>query len=108
MLQAPPDRHLQIFHHLKCLYAEGAGESYKIVDAAFKLNPGEISEPIEVRKGFAIIEPIEFQPIDEKKFEEEKGDFRNKILSMKKMKSLEDWFKKASASTSLAVDLDMI
>lgn len=89
-------------------YIEGVGESFKIVDRAFGLKLGEISKPIEVRSGFALIEPVEFQFIDEEKFEAEKDDYRNKALTVKKMKALEDWFRNARAETTLNVDLGQI
>lgn len=89
-------------------YIEGVGESYKMVANAFGLERGEISKPIKVRKGFALIEPIEFLLINEKKFEKEKEDYRIKVLSVKKMKALENWFSKIRADSSLAVDLDTI
>ncbi len=89
-------------------YIAGIGESYAIVDDAFKLKPGEISKPIEVRKGCALIEPVGFRLIDEKKFEKEKDTYRNKILAAKKMRALQDWLSKAGANTILNVDLDRI
>jgi len=89
-------------------YIKGVGESYGVVSFAFTLKPGEISEPIEVRKGFVLIEPISFFYIDIEKFEKEKADYRSKVLSVKKMKALEDWFQKRNKDSSLAVDLDML
>lgn len=89
-------------------YIGGVGESYKIVDNACKLKIGQMSEPIEVRKGSALIEPAEIQSIDKEKFESKKENYRNKVLSTKKMKALEDWFEKAKGSASLEVDLDSL
>ena len=89
-------------------YIEGVGESLKIVDRAFSLKLGEISKPIEVRSGFALIEPVEFQFIDEEKFEAEKDDYRNKVLTVKKMRALEDWFRNARTDTTLNVNLDQL
>ena len=89
-------------------YIEGVGESYQIVTNAFKLKIGELSGPIKARKGFVLIEPVEFLLIDEEKFEKEKEDHRNKVLSAKKMEALEDWFAKIRVTSSLNVDLDRI
>ncbi|MGB2706354.1 MAG: SurA N-terminal domain-containing protein, partial [Candidatus Omnitrophota bacterium] len=89
-------------------YIEGIGESYAIVDDAFKLKKDEISKPIEVRKGYALIEPVGFHSIDEEKFEKEKDTYRNKVLAAKKMKALQDWFLKQRANSTLTVDLDRI
>lgn len=89
-------------------YVGGAGESYKIVDTAFALKVGDISKPVEVRKGFAIIEPVDFLFIDEEKFESDKDVYKNKILAVKKMKALQSWLAKISAASSLNVRLDRI
>ncbi|MEE9500188.1 MAG: SurA N-terminal domain-containing protein [Candidatus Omnitrophota bacterium] len=89
-------------------YIEGVGESYKIVANAFKLKLGELSRPIKARKGFALIEPIKFLLIDEEKFEKEKEDYRNKVLSIKKIKALDDWLAKIKVNSSLNVDLDRL
>lgn len=89
-------------------YIAEIGESYKPIDIAFTLKREGISKPIEVRKGFAIIEPFELQFIDKGKFEKEKEEYRNKVFSAKKMKALADWFKKEKANSTLNVDLDKI
>jgi len=89
-------------------YIEGIGESYAIVDDAFKLKAGEISKPIGVRKGYALIEPVGFHLMDEEEFEKEKDDYRNRLLAIKKMKALRGWFSKTGAGTTLNVDLDKI
>ncbi|MFH1593472.1 MAG: SurA N-terminal domain-containing protein [Candidatus Omnitrophota bacterium] len=89
-------------------YIEGIGEAYGVIDSAVKLKINEISNPIEVRKGYALIELLEIQLIDEKKFEEEKEEYRNKLLSIKKMRALEEWLKKMRENSTLNVDLGSI
>ena len=89
-------------------YVEGIGESYNIIDSAFRLKLGEISKPLKVRKGSALIESLELLAIDEEKFEKDKENYKNKVLSVKKIKALENWFDKAKANSSLNVDLDRI
>jgi peptidyl-prolyl cis-trans isomerase D len=89
-------------------YIEGVGESYRIVTSAFKLKKGELSRPIKARKGFVIMEPMDFLLVDDEKFEKEKEDYGNKALATKKMKALEDWFTKIKANSSLSVDLNRI
>jgi len=89
-------------------YIEGIGEAYQVVDEAFKLKPGAISEPIESRRGFIIIEPFEFQGVDEKKFREDKESYKNKYIAFKKMKAFEAWSENMKANSSLNVDLDSI
>lgn len=89
-------------------YIEGVGESYELVDKAFNLKIGEVSKPIGIRKGFALIEPVKLQFIDEEEFQKEKESYREKALSMKKIKALEEWFKGAKAGALLAVDFDKL
>ncbi|UCD55327.1 MAG: peptidylprolyl isomerase [Candidatus Omnitrophota bacterium] len=89
-------------------YIEEVGESYKIVTDAFKLKPGELSRPIKARKGFVLVEPIKFLLIDEEKFEKEKENYRNKVLSIKKLKAIDDWLAKIKAASSLDVDLEKL
>ena len=87
-------------------YIKTVGESYKTIDEAFKLKVGEVSPPIEVRKGFALIEPVEFRFIKEEVFEKEKASYRNKVLVFKKVRAFEEWFSNADAE--LEINLDVI
>jgi hypothetical protein len=89
-------------------YIEGVGESRKLVDEAFKLEIGELSRPIGIRKGLALIEPIEFQFISEEEFEKEKENYKKKALFRKQMKVLGEWFTKAKSDSSLIADLGKI
>jgi len=89
-------------------YIEEVGEAHSVIGEALKLKEGEVSKPIPVRKGFVLVEPIGFLPINTKDFEKEKDDYENRLLSTKKMKAIEDWFNKANLSTSLNVDLNKI
>jgi len=89
-------------------YIEGVGEAYEIVDKAFEAGKGAMSGPIEVRKGFVIMQPVEIKKIDKEKFEEEKEEYRNKVLSVKKMKALQDWLNEARTESTLYVDPDTL
>ncbi|OGW76132.1 MAG: hypothetical protein A2Z72_01225 [Omnitrophica bacterium RBG_13_46_9] len=89
-------------------YVQGVGESYEITEDAFALGAGKTSAPIQTRKGFVLIEPLEFQFIDEGKYEMEKENYRDKILAAKKMKALQDWLSESAAGSFLNVNLDKI
>ncbi|GEM_PF-994998 len=89
-------------------YIEEIGESYAIVDEAFKLEKGAISGPIKVRKGYALIEPAAFLLINEDEFSKEKDSYRDKLLSAKKTKALRSWLMKAGADSVLNVNLEQI
>ncbi len=89
-------------------YIEDVGESYELVNIAIDIGVGEISKPLKTRKGFALLEPIEIQFVKEETFQTEKEGYQSKVLSVKKMKALEDWFNSAKAGTSLEIDLDRL
>jgi len=89
-------------------YIEGIGEGRVLVNKAFEMKPGEVSRPIQIRKGFALIEPIEFEYMDEETFEEVKETYKNKALSQKNMQFFSEWFERAKKGTSLTVDLDKL
>ena len=79
-------------------------ETYKIVEMAFKLKPGQVSNPIEIKNGFAIIEPMEFKFINEGEFEKEKENYKNKALSIKKMGIFDNWLKSIAINYSFDAD----
>lgn len=89
-------------------YIEGVGEANELVDKAFQLEVGQVSEPIETRRGFALIEPIEFELMDEEEFEKEKEAYRARALAVKRAEAFAAWLDKAKTQTSLNIDLDKI
>jgi len=87
---------------------EGAGASAPLWDAASGLEVGAFSAPIETERGFAIIEPLEFQKIDESVFAKEKDVFTNKVLAAKRERAVDEWFKGVAAKTTLSINLDEV
>lgn len=65
-------------------YIEGLGASDQLWLAAKLLKDGETSEILSLPSGFFIIRIKGRTPIDEKKFESEKAEFREKLLLQKK------------------------
>lgn len=65
------------------------------VEAALKLHPGEISEPIRTRLGFHILKVIDVQPARQKTFDEARNDIAIDLANQKR----------ASAVQRLIVDL---
>jgi len=74
-------------------YLEGIGEAFPLTDAAIKLKPGEISSPVETRRGAVIFKVAEVQKSDEEKFKKEKGDYAKKVLEAKKLAAIEKWLR---------------
>ncbi|NQT22969.1 MAG: SurA N-terminal domain-containing protein [Candidatus Omnitrophica bacterium] len=85
-------------------YLEEVGEAYDILDSIFKKEVGVISHPFETRKGFMLARLDAFQKIDEKKLEEEKEEYRKKVLTSKKAQALQKWFTNISKDAQLIVD----
>lgn len=85
---------------------EGLGDSSRITDAALKLKPGEVSNPVETKEGFAIFVVTGSQKADEEKFKTEKADYSRKALEVKKNRYLEDWLRSLEKANALNIDLN--
>ena len=82
-------------------YVKGIGQSKEFKDEAFSYKEGGISSAIKAPKGYCILKIEEFKPIDKKKFEEEKEDFRKKCLEEKKTEIFDAWFKNLKEEADL-------
>lgn len=83
---------------------EGIGETYQIVENAFRLKPKEVSEPIKIKNDFMIIEPIEFKSLDEAEFKKTKEDYKNKALLTKKARFFDNWLKSVPINYSIDIE----
>lgn len=86
-------------------YLEGIGEASNIADEIVKLQPQEISAPIDTRKGVLICKVIDIQGFDEERFKAEKEVYAKKALEDKKNKFLEARLKKLESASALKIDL---
>lgn len=82
---------------------EGIGQTFKIVETAFNLKEGNALNPIEIKDGFVIIEPVEFQPINTDEFEKEKEDYRENALAIKRMRIFDNWIKDIAVNYSFDI-----
>jgi len=86
-------------------YIEGIGASDSFWTEAQRLKGDEPSGVISLSSGFYIIKPKEKTPLDEKRFQAEKNEFKEKLLLQKKQdyfnKFLEDLIKKSGANSKL-------
>lgn len=73
-------------------YVQEIGPAKEFIDLAFFLKPGEISKPLKTIQAWAILAPIEFQPIDEGKYIEEKEKFKENLLANKKLDAFNKYF----------------
>jgi len=70
-------------------------ESREAMSKAFSMDVGEIAGPLEGRNGVYIIQLVEREKFDDKKFaedEEEKNKIRNQILKQKQQKIYDAWY----------------
>ena len=61
------------------------------IKEAFTYAVGDTSPVITTQRVSCIVKLTDFKPIEEAKFEEEKGKFREKITDLKRSQSLEKW-----------------
>lgn len=72
-------------------YAPGVPGDREFYNVALALDPGELSEPILGKNGAYLLEVVEKIPVDEKKFEEEKEEFKEQLTDQKARMLTEDW-----------------
>lgn len=80
-------------------YIEGIGSSDKFWTSAQELKEKDISEIIEMPTGFYITKLKSKMPVDEKKFQEEKKGFTQKLLEEKKQEHFEKILKELKNKT---------
>jgi len=85
-------------------YVEGIGEAFPLTDAAVKLKPGEISPPVETRRGAVIFKVAEVQKSDEEKFKKEKEEYAKKARETKKIAILEKWLRQLELANRAIID----
>lgn len=73
-------------------YIEAIGPSEDFTNKVFDINVGDISRPLKIQKGYAIIRLDNLKPIDEEKFQKEKSDFTKTLLDKKKQEKFKAWF----------------
>lgn len=88
----------------KADYIEGIGEAEKLADAASKLQTGQISSPVETRRGFLIFKVAEVQAYSDENFAKEKDEIAKTVLVRKKNKALEEWLRGLESQTRLNIN----
>ena len=73
-------------------YIETIGPSEDFTSKAFDINVGDISSPVKIQKGYAIIRLNNLKPIDEETFQKEKEDFTKTLLNNKNQEKFKTWF----------------
>ena len=73
-------------------YIETIGPSGDFTSKAFDINVGDISSPVKIQEGYAIIRLNNLKPIDEETFQKEKEDFTKTLLNNKNQEKFKTWF----------------
>jgi parvulin-like peptidyl-prolyl isomerase len=67
------------------------GNDYDFINELFKLQNGQISEPIRTIKGYYIVQMLSVTPFDVNKFNAEKNAIRESMISTKKQAITQQW-----------------
>lgn len=75
----------------------------EFADAAFRLNPGEISEVVKTQYGFHIIKLEEKKTEHQKSFEEAKEQVKQELLRERQTKKYQAWVKKLRKKAKIKI-----
>ena len=89
-------------------YFDYASKDRQFADYAFRLNPGEISEPFKTRYGWHIVKVDDRVPNDERRsFEEEKAGLRRSLEVNKRMDLIEQYSNELKKKYPVKVEKDV-
>jgi peptidyl-prolyl cis-trans isomerase D len=74
-------------------YIPVVGRDVKFSAAAFKLNPGDVSQPVEGVRGAYVIQQIQKQEASPQNFEAEKASYKQTLLQRRQNQYYSAWFK---------------
>ncbi|OPZ71050.1 MAG: peptidylprolyl isomerase [bacterium ADurb.Bin478] len=60
--------------------------------AAFALNPGQVSKPVEGSRGYFLLRLIEKSSFNEQEFASQKETLKNQILSRRQQSMFGQWY----------------
>jgi parvulin-like peptidyl-prolyl isomerase len=67
------------------------GSDFSFNDALFKLQDGQISEPIRTQKGYYLVQMLHVTPFDQNKYLSQSDAIRNSLLEQKKQTFVQEW-----------------
>ena len=82
-------------------YIPSVGSNPEFIEIAFNLKKDELSRPVKVENGYALIWLIKYLPIDEQKLEKELEDYRTKVLEQKKYLVYSEWLNELKQEANL-------
>lgn len=87
-------------------YISGIGQSRELSQAAFELEPGGVSDLIEVPNGYCILSLKDIVPIEEEKFKQEKEEFAKNLLARKKEAFYKFWLSNLKKEANLVSNIN--
>ncbi|MEA3328913.1 MAG: peptidyl-prolyl cis-trans isomerase [Candidatus Omnitrophota bacterium] len=86
-------------------YIPEIGKNFEFSKTAFDLREGELSMPVKMRNGYAVLWLIKNEPADEEKLKTELDTYRLKVLDQKKSLIYLSWLNEARKKAGLKSNL---
>jgi peptidyl-prolyl cis-trans isomerase D len=87
-------------------YVPGAGRSNEFIWTAFAMEPGEVSEVVEVANGPFVLQLIEIQPIDEQDYAAAKENIRDQLERQLRNEVFGKWYTETKEEADIKNNVD--
>jgi peptidyl-prolyl cis-trans isomerase D len=79
----------------------GLGTEYAVNTTAFRMKPGEVSEPIKGENGYYIVQLIALNPASKQTFEAQKTQLYENLNQEKQQRFFSEWFQKLKENANI-------
>lgn len=83
------------------------GNDFDFNNIVFKMQSGQISDPIRTNRGYFIVQMKSITPFDQAKFQQEFETIRNGIITQKKQTIVQDWITELKESAEIVDNRDI-
>jgi len=87
---------------------EEIGDIPVIIEASSNLKKFELSEPLEITKGYIMFEVVDKKVADEEAFKKDKEEYSKKVRELRSNMVLEKWLRTLEGKSKLAIKLEEI